>query len=208
MPFKAIAFDLDGTLVKEKSSWYKLHQYFGTYSQSKINMADYERGKITYDEFMRFDIGLWIPKPTKEKLQNILLDYTLSDNVKKVVETLKQKNYNIFIITTAPDILAMAVATELGIRNIACNDFVFDSNGNLMQETVFNVDLLKKENALAKILNENGLECIDCIAIGDSKYDISFLRSAGMGIAYKPDDSLSKEAFPVINDMNELLMLV
>lgn len=63
MAFKAIAFDLDGTLVTERSSWWTLHRYFGTYEQSMQNMEFYEQGEITYDEFMKRDIGLWKPPP-------------------------------------------------------------------------------------------------------------------------------------------------
>jgi HAD superfamily PSPase-like hydrolase len=205
MTFKAVAFDLDGTLVKEKSSWYTVHRYFGTYDKSVQNMRLYEQGKINYEEFMKRDIRLWIPKPTKNKIESILLNYTLSKNAKMVIGTLQQKKYEIFIVTTAPDIIATAVATELKIKHVAANGFVFDANGVITQETVFNVDLLKKEIAFQKILAENNLRCTECIAVGDSKYDIGFLRNAGLGIAYNPDDTLRKEEIPIIADMSELL---
>jgi phosphoserine phosphatase len=208
MTFKAVAFDLDGTLVNEKSSWYKLHQYFGTYEQSKANMSDYEQGKITYDEFMRLDIGLWNPKPSKAKIESLLFNYTLCDNVKKVIDTLKKKGYKIFIITTAPDVLANAVATELGINNVASNGFIFDKNSILTQDVVFNVDLLKKDIAFKKIAMQNGLKCSECIAVGDSKYDTRFIKASGLGVGYKADEKLKEKAEVSITNMSEILAFI
>jgi HAD superfamily PSPase-like hydrolase len=205
MKYKAVAFDLDGTLVCEKSSWWTLHKHFGTYHHSLINMKDYENGKITYDKFMELDIELWKPRPHIETIKKVLLNYTLSSNVKPVIRELEEKEYQIFIVTTAPDILANAVANELGIQNVASNCFIFDEKGFLTKNTTFNVDLMKKEYAFSKLISSRGLECTDCIAVGDSKYDIGFLNKAGLGIAYRPDDILRKKATIVINDMNELL---
>lgn len=168
-------------------------------------MKDYENGKITYDKFMELDIGLWKPRPHIETIKKVLLNYTLSSNVKPVIRELKEKQYQIFIVTTAPDILANAVANELGIQNVVSNCFIFDEKGFLTKNTTFNVDLMKKEYAFSKLISSRGLECTDCIAVGDSEYDIGFLNKAGLGIAYRPDDILRKKATIVINDMNELL---
>ena len=126
MLFKAVAFDLDGTLVIEKSSWFKLHKHFGTYAQSVTNMKDYEKGKINYNQFMRKDISLWKPQPKKAEIERVLLNYTLGHNVKNTIGILKKRGYILFIVTTAPDILAEAVAKDLGISQVACNNFVFN----------------------------------------------------------------------------------
>ncbi len=208
MPFKAVAFDLDGTLVNEKSSWYKLHQYFGTYEQSKSNMRDYEASRISYDDFMKLDIGLWQPKPSKLEIEKILLNYTLCDNIREVVISLKQKGLKLFIVTTAPDILAKAVAAELGINHVACNGFVFDENGILTQDIIFNVDLLTKHHAFERIVATEGIQCNECIAVGDSKYDASFLEASGLGVGFKADEKLKEKAKVCITDMSELLALI
>jgi HAD superfamily phosphoserine phosphatase-like hydrolase len=169
---------------------------------------DYESGKIDYDEFMSRDIALWKPTPSKEKIQSLLLNYTLNDNVKEIINTLKEKEYELFIVTTAPDILANSVATELGIEHVACNFFIFDNQSLLTTRAVFNVDLFKKDLAFKKLLQSVGLNCLDCIAIGDSKYDISFLKSAGLGVAFNPDDILKKEKFPQIINMMDLTKFI
>jgi HAD superfamily PSPase-like hydrolase len=208
MVYKAVAFDLDGTLVTEKSSWYKLHKHFGTYEFSLKNMKLYEQGEITYDKFMRLDIGLWKPRPRISTIKEVLLSYHLTPNSKLVTKILKEKGYSLFIVTTAPNILADAVAAELNISNVASNGFIFDNDGYLTQNVLFNVDLMKKEIAFDKLISGRGMKCGDCIAVGDSKYDIGFLRKAGLGIAFSPDDTLRKEAMLTIDDMNELLQYI
>ena len=205
MKYKAVAFDLDGTLVCEKSSWWTLHKHFGTYQRSLINMKEYENGKITYDKFMELDIDLWKPRPHIDTIKKVLLNYNLSSNIKSVIKELKEKEIQLFIVTTAPDILANAVANDLGIQNVVSNCFIFDEKGYLTKKATFNVDLMKKECAFSKLISSRCLKCLDCIAVGDSKYDVGFLNKAGLGIAYRPDDILRKKATIVINDMNELL---
>jgi phosphoserine phosphatase len=208
MVYKAVAFDLDGTLVTEKSSWYKLHEHFGTYESSLKNMKAYEQGEITYDEFMRLDIGLWKPRPHISTIKEVLLSYNLTPNSKFVTKILKEKGYSLFIVTTAPNILADAVAAELNIPHVVSNGFVFDDKGYLTQNTVFNVDLMKKEFAFKTIISKIGAKCEECIAVGDSKYDKSFLSAAGLGVAFNPDNILRKEAKMVIKDLKELLDLI
>ena len=208
MPFKAVAFDLDGTLLVEKSSWYKLHEYFGTKEQSIHHMKLYEKGQITYAEFMRLDIGLWNPRPHISIIESVLESYHLTPNSKLVINILKQKGYSLFIVTTAPSILATKVAIELDISYVASNEFVFDENGYLKQNAVFNVDLMKKDQAFDRLLKKVGLDCKDCIAVGDTKYDLPFLNRAGLGIAFQPDEILRGKAEFIIDDMRELLPFI
>lgn len=206
MKYKLIAFDMDGTLLTEKSSWWKIHRYFGTYEESQKNLIDYEEGRITYDEFMRRDIGLWMDqRPHLNTLRKVLTNYSFVPNAKKVIGILREREYELAIVTTALSILADAVASELMIDNVMANGVVLDSDGYLTTEVIFNVDLIEKEQAFNKWIENFGLSKEQCVAIGDSKYDIGFLRNAGLGIAFKNVAELSGVADVVITDLQELL---
>jgi phosphoserine phosphatase len=208
MTYKAVAFDLDGTLVTEKSSWWKLHEYFGTKQDSIKNMQAYEQKRITYDEFMKLDISLWKPRPHVNTIKKILLSYHLTPNSKLATKTLNDKGFALFIVTTAPSILANAVASELNIFHVVSNELLFDKDGYITEETVFNVDLMKKEDAFEKLLTSANIRCSECIAVGDSKYDIGFLNKSGLGVAYDADEILRAHARLEINDMIELLQII
>ena len=199
---------MDGTLLTEKSSWWKLHRYFGTYRLSLENLKDYEQGRITYDEFMRRDIASWKPRPHISTIKRILLDYNFTPNAKCVTSVLKRRKYHIALITTGLDILATAVASELHIPYVLANGLVVNNNGYLTNKAIFKVDLLEKEKAFNKLIARIGITGDQCIAVGDSKYDINFLKSAGLGIAFNADKDLKTAADIVITDLKELLNFV
>jgi phosphoserine phosphatase len=208
MKYKLVAFDMDGTLIEDKSSWWKLHRYFGTYQLSLKNMKNYEEGKITYDKFMRLDIALWKPRPHISTIRKILLDYSFAPNAKYVINALQKKKYHVALITTGLDILANAVASKLHIPNVIANGLVVDKNGYLTKKVIFKVDLFEKEKAFNKLIEKIGIPRTQCIAVGDSKYDVNFLRNAGLGIAFKADKDLISVADVVISDLIELLSFV
>ena len=208
MKYKLVAFDLDGTLLVGKSSWWKLHEYFGTIELSLGNMKDYEEGKIAYDEWMRRDVALWKPKPHITTLEKILLDYTLAPNAEYVIETLRERKLHVAIVTTGLDVLADSVASKLHVPNVIANGLVLDENGYLTSRVIFNVDLCEKHEAFNRMVKKIGIPRSQCIAVGDSKYDVNFLRSAGLGIACKKDRDLMNAADVVITDLEELLSFV
>ena len=208
MKYKLVAFDMDGTLLAGKSSWWKLHEYFGTIEPSLGNMKDYEEGKITYDEWMRLDIALWKPKPHITTIEKILLDYTLAPHAEHVINTLRERKLEVAIVTTGLDIVADSVASKLGITNVIANGLVLDENGYLTNRVIFNVDLFEKQKAFIRLTKKIGIPRSQCVAVGDSKYDVNFLKSAGLGIACKKDSDLIDAADIVIADLEELLNFV
>jgi len=208
MNYRLVAFDLDGTLLAGKSSWWKLHEYFGTIELSLGNMKDYEEGKIAYDEWMRRDITLWKPRPHITAIEKILLDYTLAPNAEHVIRTLRERKLHVAIVTTGLDVLADSVASKLHIPNVIANGLVLDENGYLTNRVIFNVDLFEKHKAFTRMVKKLGIPRSQCIAVGDSKYDVNFLKSAGLGIACKKDTDLINASDIAITDLEELLSFV
>ncbi len=206
MRFKLIAFDLDGTLINESSSWKTLHDYFGTSSVN--NLKAYERGIIDYREFMRRDITSWPKKLHISKIREILSQYTLKSDAKNVIEKLKKMGYELAIVTAGVEELAKKVAKDLEIKYIIANSLETDKDGYLTGNGIFRVDLINKHEALKKLSENLGYSIKECIAVGDSKYDKKFLENAGLGIAIGTDNDLKRCAAISIQNLKELKTII
>lgn len=196
---------MDGTVISGLDSWRKLHEYFGV--ENQLNFREYLEKKIDYAEFMRRDITLWQPPPHIDEVKKVLLDYEFQPHAKQVIKKLKDLGLKISIISAGIDIRAKDIGDKLGIKCILANGLKIDSKGFLVGEGILRVDLLKKEEALEKVANKFGFTLKECIAVGDSKFDKSFLSAAGLGIAYKPAEELKQNADLVIEDLREILKI-
>jgi len=204
----AVAFDVDGTLVKEKSSWLTVHRYFGTLNDAYKNLILYNNHQIDYPTFMRKDIELWGKSIDEKKIHQILDEFTLHSKARYVVQKLKSRGFTILLISAGIDILVEKVASDLKINHYVSNGLATDEKGYLTGEGVFRVDLWRKDKALKNILECINLEPKDCIAVGDSKYDAEFLKQSGVGVALGNNVELKKYAKYSISDLPEILSII
>ncbi len=175
------AFDLDGTLLEHDSSWVALHRHFGTTHLGEASLRLYSQGKIDYKEFMRRDIGSW-PKPvTREQIDAILSNYRVRKEAPKTLGELEGRGIEIALVTSGIDILARKVAQELGIEHWVANGLRFDKQGRVLPHGIGRVDPTHKDRAYLKLLKRLGIPKEKTIAVGDTVYDLAFLRSAGIG---------------------------
>lgn len=203
--FGLVAFDLDGTLVAETSSWYVLHEHFGTRDSAAKNLEAYKNGAIDYPEFMRRDISLW-PRVHHSEVDALLSKFTLAEGAEETVKGLKMKGYKIAIVSSGIDVLANKVARVLDIPYVLANGLELDRDGRLTGRGVFRVPLSQKEKALEPLARRFGLGLRQCVAVGDSDWDFSFLASSGLGVACRyAGGELDKVAELSINDLRELL---
>ena len=208
MRYKLIAFDMDGTLTEEDSCWGVLHRHFGTQEVSRRNLKAYERGEIDYPEFMRRDIALWTPLPTIEQVRRVLTPYKLALNVERVVGEIHRRGYQTVVITGGLDLLADELARRLGIRHVFSNGLAADEKGRLTGEGIFRVEPRFKHEVLAGLVGEFGISLQQCVAVGDSKHDVNFLKHAGLGVAIGADSELTRVADVVIRDFERLPQLL
>lgn len=198
--YKLVAFDMDGTLVKEHSSWRKIHCYFSTEEAALKNLSVWKRGRIDYLEFMCRDIALWKPTPHISKIEEILSDFKLAPHASEVMSEIRRRGCEISIVTGGLDVLANKVAKELQITHVLANGLEVDENGYLIGEGILRVDPRRKFEALLELIDELGINEGECVCVGDSEYDVSFLERAGMAVAIGDDRRLVEAADVVIPD--------
>ncbi len=196
--FEAVAFDLDGTLTKEPSSWVKLHKTFKSDPEVITrNMKLYEESRISCQEWMKMDILAWKQKlsrlPTKKEIEKILLNYELQEKTEEAIQKLKEENFFLCIISSGLKIIVEDIASKLGFDRYLANELFFDEEGNLKCEGKCVVDPKRKGEILEAVAEEEGFPLKNFVAVGDSKYDALMFEKAGLGIAYKPIDEIVKE---------------
>jgi len=208
MRYKLIAFDMDGTLTEEDSCWGVLHRHFGTQEAARRHLKAYDQEEIDYPEFMRRDIALWKPVPTLEQVKRVLTPYRLAPNVERVVGEIHQRGYQTVVITGGIDLLAEELARRLGIRYVFSNGLAADEKGRLTGEGIFRVEPRFKHEVLTRLVGELGVSLQQCVAVGDSKYDVNFLKHAGLGVAIGADSELAGVADVVIRDFEHFPQLL
>jgi len=175
------SFDMDGTVLEHNSSWVAIHRHFGTEHQGAASLRLYTEGKIDYREFMRRDIGSWPKMVTKGEVADILSGYRIRREAPEVFDELRSRGIRTALVTSGIDMLATQVARELNIDYSLANGLRFDKEGMLLPEGIGRVDPTRKDVAYRRLLAKIGIPPKRTIAVGDTIYDLAFLKSAGLG---------------------------
>jgi len=181
LEIKLAAFDLDGTVLEHNSSWVAIHRHFGTEHNGAASLRLYTEGKIDYREFMRRDISSWPKGVTRDEIVRVLSDYKVRREAPEVFRELRARGIQTALVTSGIDILARDVASDLEIDHWVANGLRFDRNGKLLSKGVGRVDPTRKDIAYLKLLTRIGVPSRKTIAVGDTIYDLAFLKSAGLG---------------------------
>ena len=174
-------FDMDGTVLEHNSSWVAIHKHFGTESAGAASLRLYTEGKIDYREFMRRDISSWPRGVTRSQIGEILSGYQVRREAPRVFDELRARGIKTALVTSGIDMLAKEVAKELHIDHWLANGLRFDRGGALLPSGVGRVDPTMKDIAYRRMLRRLGIDPKRTIAVGDTVYDLRFLKSAGAG---------------------------
>lgn len=209
---KLVAFDLDGTLVEEKSSWRKIHEFFGTEEKSDEGLKLYISGKINYEQFVAHDLSLWPRGISKSVFNYIFNKIPLNEGAREVVAEIKRRGKLVAIVSSGISLLAEKVSKELGIDFFVANEIIFDERGRNTGTGVALVDLNKKGEALLKILEKVNVKPQEVLGVGDSVFDLSFLKVCGYSVLLRKKDSkMGKEKYEVnfvIDRLHELIKVI
>ncbi|MEM3737186.1 MAG: HAD family phosphatase [Candidatus Bathyarchaeia archaeon] len=209
--YKVVAFDVDGTLIKE-TCWEIIHRHFKIpWEDTQRNIEEYCDGKINFPQLMRREIELWKIRgelPCIGEVQRALQYYTLIRNAKEAVNKLKKEGYTVILVTYGLDILAEKIAKEIGADRVFANSLKLDGEGRLTGDQVTRVALGRKSEILSEISREMDVPLSQFVVVGDSKYDLDMFKIAGLRIALNPKDEEIRKAADIVvetEDLNDLL---
>jgi phosphoserine phosphatase len=198
-------FDMDGTVLEHNSSWTAIHRHFGTEHRGAASLRLYTEGKIDYHEFMRRDISSWPKGVTRREIEDVISRYRIRADALSTLGELRRRGIKTALVTSGIDILAKDVARDLKMDCWVANGLRFDRRGRLLPSGVGRVDPTRKDLAYKKLLRRLGIPSSRTIAVGDTMYDLAFLKSAAKGFMLAHTTRVSDPEIIHIDTLSEIL---
>ena len=207
-----VIFDMDGVLVKIKSSWDYLHAHFNVRDRASRYLRLYQEGKIDFLEWMRLDTELWIKasggRLHRSELVEILDRVPLDDDIDYVVRSLRRMGKRIALVSSGIDLLARRVARAIGAEAWAANMLSFDRHGYLIPGGIPIVGV-DKSRSVKRIIYELGGMPERTAYVGDSMWDSTAMQVVGYPILVgEGDEVVRRYARYRIKRLRELPSLI
>lgn len=189
MTYKAVVFDIDGTL-SPVLSWLDFTKALGaSVDRHQQIFHDYREEHITYEQSREQLIGLWQSTGRAEHsiMQKIFDAWPLDPVAPELIKSLRERHIQICLITGSFDTYAATVGRRLGVKHWYANtEFIFDEAGQLMSYNYVRDQAAEKLKQFQKFLAASSLTATDCLAVGDGPNDIELFKATGRGIFIEP----------------------
>ena len=205
--YRAVLFDLDGTLTPVTSVWRHIHERLGLWEREALRHQEaFERGDISYEEFCARDAAHW-KGMAESRLRAITDAIPYRPGVRECVELLKQENLLIGVISTGLTLLVERVNRDLDVAYAIANRLV-SRHGVLTGEVKVNVEHGRKGEAVDLFCGQFGVDYREVITVGDSDGDISMFEHSGFSIAFNPASDETARAASAVARGESLLAIV
>ena len=196
MPVDAVVFDCDGVLIDNISSWWAIHEYFGTRNEEMLEK--FLNKEITEEEFVNHDVEEWKKIQPKIHMDDIMRCYSgvkLMLGAREVIKELQSKGIFVAIVSSGVDLLIGTIANMLKVDDWAANGFEWDEDGYLIKGAPTKVYSHDKGIMVEKLIRINNLKSENVISVGDSSTDLSMKVGESKFIGFNPARERAVEEF-------------
>jgi phosphoserine phosphatase len=196
--FRAVLFDLDGTLTVVPSIWQHLHESLGMWQGgARAHQEAFLDGDISYEDFCLRDAAHW-KGMAEADLRAISDRVPYRSGARECVELLRRAGLLVGVVSTGLTILAERVHREFGLAFTIANRLVA-RGGRLTGDVQVNVAHARKGEAVDLFCRQFGVETREVISVGDSDGDISMFERSGFSVAVQPRDQRTARAASVVH---------
>ena len=207
--FKLAVFDMDGVLTQTPSSWEFVHRELGVDNQNNLSL--YRKGDLTYMEFLRSDVELWIKKMGSVP-SNLIIDILgkvpLRAGISETMSSLRKDGIETAIISGGIYWLAERIGKIGEFTEIHANLIKTNRNGEIVPDGTVMVDPKRKDLILQDLQKRMGVSEDETFSVGDTLQDVALFRHSGYSIAFNPHEhSMTKNATVTLtgNDLRLVL---
>jgi len=205
MKIEIVVLDFDGTSCHFNhgtfgSSWDAFASVCGVYKKMNKLLSIYYPQKDKEEEWGREQLKLWIGKSIK--LVDKLKPFPYSKGLKEFVNS--KNGLHIGFLSSGLNIVVDEAARELNL-DFSISTELQQENGKLTGKFGKIVPLWEKDKIFLDLLANYNLSSEQSCYVGDNDNDISCIKLAKIGVAYKPKTkNVEQAAKYIITDFREL----
>ena len=156
------------------------------------------QGEIDFETSIKDRVQL-LEGTSIEDIEKVADDLPLMVGAEETINSLKEKDVDVAIISGSFDVVADNIKDKLGVETVYTNSFTVE-DGKLTGEVTGPLVSGSKLDVLKDHVEEAGITLDDVVAVGDGANDISMIESAGCGIAFNAKDSVKEIADIVVEE--------
>lgn len=216
MKYRAVGFDVDGTLVTNITyCWETFHERFGVSESIRRGLRQkYLKGLITYKEWGSREAAIWEALGIKrDDFVRVIRSMRLVEGAVETLRVLKQAGLFLFILSGTIRLILEQLLPDYGalFDRVAVSDIVFGEAQNPVSFDPGHPLRLERENKLAELdslCEELGMERSELAFVGDNDNDAGVLGAVGLGIAFCPRSSRARRAADVVIEKPDLRKVI
>lgn len=205
--YRALLFDLDGTLTPVRSVWQHLHERLGLWDDLAARHQEaFLAGRLTYEEFCRRDARHWKGLPVA-RLRGFADRIPYRRDARRAIAAARARGALVGVISTGLTLLSERAHRELALDWSLANHLSV-RGGRLSGGVAIRVRHGRKDRAVDRFCRRFGIDPAEVISIGDSDGDISMFESTGLSVAYHPATRRTARAASYVDRGASVLDLV
>jgi phosphoserine phosphatase len=207
--YKLAIFDMDGTLIKERTIFVIAEKMGFKHKLGKIWDAEIEPYQKSI-EIAKFLIGF----DSRDFLE-IFRKIVFQEKTKEVIKNLRDRQIKTAIITDSYQLFADDLKKRLKIDYAFANELVTNNHIITGEIILHNSAKIPCENGriysickgfiLDQLCERLNIKNKETIAVGDGIVDIGMIKKAGVGIAFNAPEQVQKNADVITNDLGAVL---
>lgn len=202
MNIRLVAFDMDGTLTREPSSWLYLINRTGVEDIAMKGKSLYQTGKISYKAWGDMVIDAWNEKGLlADDIEKMLDGIEIINGVEETFRQLQDKAYRTAVISTGPKRLFDRIAEKASVDYAYVNDI--RRHGSRMLDYDVRVNDHEKVLYLREICRNENTPLTQVCFVGNDMNDRECMESSGYSIALNAVSAI-KDIASVSLETNDL----